>query len=40
MRWLENVSNLVDMSFSKLEEIVKDMDAWSVTVHEVTKSRT
>ena len=40
MRWLNGIIDSVDMSFSKLEEIVKDMDAWSVTVHEVTKSRT
>ena len=40
MRWLNGIIDSMDMSFSKLEEIVKDMDAWSVTVHEVTKSRT
>ena len=40
MRWLDGMINPVDMSLSKLREIVKDREAWSATVHGVTKSRT
>ena len=40
MRWLNGIIDSMDMSFSKVEEIVKDIDAWCVTVHEVTKRRT
>ena len=40
MRWLGGTTNSMDMSFSKLQEIVKDREAWHVAVHEVTKSRT
>ena len=40
MRQLDGITNLVEMSLSKLREIVKDREAWYATVQEVTKSRT
>ena len=41
MRSLDNIINYsTDMSLSKLQEMVKDREAWHVTVHEVTKSQT
>ena len=40
MRWLESMTNAVDMSLSKLCEIVKDREAWLAAVHGVKKSRT
>ena len=40
MRWLEGITDSVDLNLSKLQEIVKDGEAWSAAVHEVTRSWT
>ena len=40
MKWLDGITDLMDMSLGELQELVMDREAWGVAIHRVTKSRT
>ena len=40
MRWLDGITDSMEINFGKLQEMVRDREAWHVAVHGITKSRT
>ena len=40
MRWLDGITDTMDMNLGRLQEMVRDREAWRATVHGVTKSQT
>ena len=40
MRWLDGITDLMDVNLSELQELVKDREAWHAVIHEVTKNQT
>ena len=40
MKWLDDITNSMDITLSKLQEIVKDKEAWGAVIHEIAKTQT